>query len=105
MKEPASNQEFKWVDTHCHLQLSKHKISEIDFSNIEYLIIPGVDTKSSIKAREVCDSLPVKGYWSAGLHPHEAKKRHYEKESLEVLFSEAHLIGETVLYYYRNLSS
>ena len=65
----------------------------VRLSNIEYLIIPGVDTKSSIKAREVCDSLPVKGYWSAGLHPHDAKKMHDEKETLEVLFSEAHLIG------------
>ncbi len=105
MIESASNQEFKWVDTHCHLQLSKHKISEIDFSKIEYLIIPGVDTKSSIKAREVCESLPVKSYWSAGLHPHDAKKMENEKETLEALFSEAHLIGETGLDYYRNLSS
>ncbi len=105
MKESASNQEFKWVDTHCHLQLSKHKISEIDFSNIEYLIIPGVDTKSSIKAREVSNSLPINGYWSAGLHPHDAKKMQDEKETLEALFSEAQLIGETGLDYYRNLSS
>ena len=47
MKKSLSNQELKWVDTHCHLQLLKHKISEIDFSNIEYLIIPGVDVDSS----------------------------------------------------------
>ena len=53
MKEYLSNQEFKWVDTHCHLQLAKHEFNELDFSNIEYLIIPGVDSKSSIKAREL----------------------------------------------------
>ena len=105
MKKSLSNQELKWVDTHCHLQLLKHKISEIDFSNIEYLIIPGVDVDSSKKAKEASSSLPIKGYWSAGLHPHDAKKLSTEKEELEVLFSEADLIGETGLDYYRNLSS
>ena len=105
MKKSLSNQELKWVDTHCHLQLLKHKISEIDFSNIEYLIIPGVDVDSSKKAKEASSSLPIKGYWSAGLHPHDAKKLSTEKEELELLFSEADLIGETGLDYYRNLSS
>ena len=105
MKKSSSNQELKWVDTHCHLQLSKNKISEIDFSNIEYLIIPGVDVESSIKAKETSSSLPIKGYWSAGLHPHDAKKLSAQKDELEVLFSEADLIGETGLDYYRNLST
>ena len=105
MKKSSSNQELKWVDTHCHLQLSKNKISEIDFSNIEYLIIPGVDVESSLKAKEISSSLPIKGYWSAGLHPHDAKKLSAQKDELEVLFSEADLIGETGLDYYRNLST
>ena len=105
MKKSSSNQELKWVDTHCHLQLSKNKISEIDFSNIEYLIIPGVDVESSLKAKETSSSLPIKGYWSAGLHPHDAKKLSAQKDELEVLFSEADLIGETGLDYYRNLST
>ena len=105
MKKSLSNQELKWVDTHCHLQLSKNKISEIDFSNIEYLIIPGVDVESSLKAKETSSSLPIKGYWSAGLHPHDAKKLSDQKDELEVLFSEADLIGETGLDYYRNLST
>ena len=105
MKKSSSNQELKWVDTHCHLQLSKNKISEIDFSNIEYLIIPGVDVESSIKAKETSSSIPIKGYWSAGLHPHDAKKLSDQKDELEVLFSEADLIGETGLDYYRNLST
>jgi len=105
VKKSSSNQELKWVDTHCHLQLSKNKISEIDFSNIEYLIIPGVDVESSLKAKETSSSLPIKGYWSAGLHPHDAKKLSAQKDELEVLFSEADLIGETGLDYYRNLST
>ena len=105
MKKSSSNQELKWVDTHCHLQLSKNKITEIDFSNIEYLIIPGVDVESSLKAKETSSSLPIKGYWSAGLHPHDAKKLSAQKDELEVLFSEADLIGETGLDYYRNLST
>ena len=105
MKKSLSNQELKWVDTHCHLQLLKHKISEIDFSNIEYLIIPGVDVDSSKKAKDASSSLHIKGYWSAGLHPHDAKKLSTEKEELDVLFSEADLIGETGLDFYRNFST
>ena len=105
MKKSLSNQELKWVDTHCHLQLLKHKISEIDFSNIEYLIIPGVDVDSSKKAKEASSSLPIKGYWSAGLHPHDAKLLNTQREDLKKLFSEADLIGETGLDFYRNLST
>ncbi len=69
------------------------------------MIIPGVDSKSSIKAKEVTESLPIKGYWSAGLHPHDAKKLEEQKPILAELFLEADLIGETGLDYYRNLSS
>ena len=32
--------EFKWVDTHCHLQLLNEDFDETDFKNIEFLIIP-----------------------------------------------------------------
>tara|TARA_B000000475_G_scaffold114645_1_gene92833 strand:- start:1605 stop:2384 length:780 start_codon:yes stop_codon:yes gene_type:complete len=98
-------EQFKWVDTHCHLQLTKDKIENLYLDNIEYLIIPGVDIESSLEARDVSLSLDKESYWSAGLHPHEADKFENLKETFDDLFIEADLIGETGLDYYRNLST
>ena len=74
MNKNETLEQFKWVDTHCHLQLTKDKIENLYLDNIEYLIIPGVDIESSLEARDVSLSLDKESYWSAGLHPHEADK-------------------------------
>lgn len=105
MNKNETLEQFKWVDTHCHLQLTKDKIEDLYLDNIEYLIIPGVDIKSSLEARDVSLSLDKESYWSAGLHPHEADQFENLKETFDNLFNEADLIGETGLDYYRNLSS
>ena len=105
MKETTINQEPKWVDTHCHLQLTDYNFNDLDFAPIEYLIIPGVDVDSSIKARDISTHLPVKAYWAAGLHPHDAKNLQDQKDELLALIHEADLIGETGLDYYRDHSS
>ena len=44
---------MKWVDTHCHLQLIDETLDSENFHNIEFLIIPGVDFESSLKAKEI----------------------------------------------------
>ena len=72
--------EFKWVDTHCHLQLLNEDFDETHCKNIEFLIIPGVDVKSSLKAKEISSSLDLESYWSAGLHPHDAKLLNTQRE-------------------------
>lgn len=105
MNKNETLEQFKWVDTHCHLQLTKDNIEDLYLDNIEYLIIPGVDVESSIEARSVSKSLDKESYWSAGLHPHEADAFEILKETFDDLFNEADLIGETGLDYYRNLSS
>ena len=105
MNKSKSFIEFKWVDTHCHLQLLNEDFDETDCKNIEFLIIPGVDVKSSLKAKEISSSLDLESYWSAGLHPHDAKLLNTQREDLKKLFSEADLIGETGLDFYRNLST
>ncbi len=97
--------EFKWVDTHCHLQLLDKNLDETHYKNIEFLIIPGVDVKSSFEAKKISSSLDIESYWSAGLHPHDAKLLDAQREELENLFLEADLIGETGLDFYRNLST
>ena len=105
MNKNETLEQFKWVDTHCHLQLTKDNIEDLYLDNLEYLIIPGVDVESSIQARSVSKSLDKESYWSAGLHPHEADAFEILKETFDDLFNEADLIGETGLDYYRNLSS
>ena len=105
MNKNETLEQFKWVDTHCHLQLTKDKIEDLYLENIEYLIIPGIDIQSSLDARDISRSLNKQSYWSAGLHPHEADEFENLKENLDDLFNEADLIGETGLDYYRNLSS
>ena len=72
--------------------------------NLEYVVIPGVDVESSIRAKTVSNSLKKMSYWSAGLHPHQASEFEMLRQQLENLFIEADLIGETGLDYYRSLS-
>ena len=105
MNKSQSFMEIKWVDTHCHLQLLNKNLDENHFKNIEFLVIPGVDVESSSKAKEISSSLEVESYWSAGLHPHDAKLLDTQRHDLEKLFVEADLIGETGLDFYRNLST
>ena len=105
MKETAIKQEPKWVDTHCHLQLTDYDLLSLNYENIEYLILPGVDAESSKKAKDISSKLPVPAYWAAGLHPHDAKNLTAQKDELLKLIAEADLIGETGLDYYRDHSS
>ena len=105
MIKTTINQKPKWVDTHCHLQLADYNLNDLDYASIEYLIIPGVDADSSRKAKDLATQLPVKAYWAAGLHPHDAKNLHEQKDELLTLIRDADLIGETGLDYYRNYSS
>ena len=105
MKETAIKQEPKWVDTHCHLQLTDYDLADLSFEFLEYLILPGVDVDSSKKAKELSSNLPVPAYWAAGLHPHDAKNLIRQKEDLSKLINEADLIGETGLDYYRDHST
>ena len=105
MNKLNSSKKIKWVDTHCHLQLLDENLDANSFKNIEFLIIPGVDVKSSSKAKEISSNLDFESYWSAGLHPHDAKLLDTQRDDLEKLFIEADLIGETGLDFYRNLST
>ena len=82
MNKKKNEKKIKWVDTHCHIQHTDFKIEQLDLSNIEWLLIPGVNAKSSIEASKFALTLPFQSYWSAGLHPHEASNLNKEKEEL-----------------------
>ena len=99
MNKSKTLEQFKWVDTHCHLQLWSNEIDENDLFNLEYVVIPGIDLESSLKAKQVSDSLKKLSFWSAGLHPHQANEFKMLKQSRDKLFDEAALMGETGLDY------
>ena len=88
---------MKWVDTHCHLQLIDERLDSENLHNIEFLIIPGVDFESSLKAKEISSEIDLESYWSAGLHPHDAKLLNSQRQSLENLFQEADSVSYTHL--------
>jgi TatD DNase family protein len=105
VKNNRTLSQYKWVDTHCHLQLMKSSNSESDLFNLHYVIIPGVDVSTSLKAEDMSNSLSMDSYWSAGLHPHEADNLSDCREELYNLMERADLIGETGLDFYRNMST
>jgi len=105
VKNNETLSQYKWVDTHCHLQLMKGNNSESDLFNLHYVIIPGVDVNSSLKAEDMSANLSMDSYWSAGLHPHEADDLSECRTQLYELMERADLIGETGLDFYRNMST
>ena len=104
MSKKNNEKKVKWVDTHCHIQHTDLTIEKLDLSNIEWLLIPGVNVESSEQASAISSSFPSLCYWGAGLHPHEASKIELYKKKLTNLFDQCDAIGETGLDYYRNLS-
>ena len=104
MSKKNIEKKIKWVDTHCHIQHTDLTLENLDLSNIEWLLIPGVNVESSEQASTISSSFPSLCYWAAGLHPHEASKIESYKDNLTDLFQQSDAIGETGLDYYRNLS-
>lgn len=97
---------MKWVDTHCHLQLDGRDPRELidRATDVEWIVVPGIDAESSSGAIELARVFPDKVFPTAGLHPHSADQWGLERESLRDLASEAVAIGETGLDFYRDLS-
>jgi TatD DNase family protein len=96
-----------WVDTHCHLQLDDRPAEELlaRATEVDWLVVPGVDVASSRAARSLAARYGDRLRWSAGLHPHDAEHWHDQRDHIEELVVEAAAVGETGLDYYRNLSS
>ena len=95
-----------WVDTHCHLQLDDRDPQLLldRAGDVRFLVVPGVDLKSSRSARTLARQHPGRIRFTAGLHPHDATSWRNERDDLLPLMQEAAAIGETGLDYYRRLS-
>jgi len=64
------------------IPFTDYDLLSLNYENIEYLILPGVDAESSKKAKDISSKLPVPAYWAAGLHPHDAN--HQEKSNVKI---------------------
>lgn len=95
-----------WVDTHCHLQLDARPADELidRAADVEWLVVPGVDARTSQAAAELADRYPGRLEWTAGLHPHDAERWPGEEAEITRLAARAAAVGECGLDYYRNLS-
>lgn len=102
------------VDTHCHLYLPSLKanasrlVDEALNAGVRYIIVPGLDHKTSLEAQELARSYePV--YYAAGVHPAEVGGHHrFDAERFFAAFvGDPKLvgIGEIGLDAYRNRSA
>lgn len=95
-----------WVDSHCHLQLTDQEPSVLlaRAPDVDWLVVPGIDTASSAAAIVLADRYPDRIVATVGLHPHEAHKWVVERPSIVDQAGRAVAIGEIGLDFYRDLS-
>ena len=96
----------RWVDTHCHLQLSSEPAIDLieRAEDVAWMVVPGVDLESTVAARRLAADYPDRLLFAAGLHPHDASKWPEQRDGLAPYFRDAVAIGEIGLDFYRNLS-
>ncbi len=95
-----------WVDTHCHLQLDDRDPAQLldRAAEVSWVVVPGVDARSSRRALELASSHRDQVLATVGLHPHEADSWEQQKAEIARLAESAAAIGETGLDFYRNLA-
>lgn len=95
-----------WVDTHCHLQLDDRPPEDLleRASNVDWVVVPGVDAASSAASLDLAAMFPGRVFGTAGLHPHGASGWRSEREAISELAVRSAALGETGLDFYRELS-
>ena len=95
-----------WVDTHCHLQLDdRDSAALLDRApDVEWVVVPGVDARSSAAAVRLAEQFPSRVFSTAGLHPHDASSWPAQEEAIKEMSKQVVAIGETGLDFYRDLS-
>jgi len=96
-----------WVDTHCHLQLSdddpRAMLERAANADVAWVVVPGVDAATSAAASALAE-VHEQVRWTAGLHPHEARRWPQQEAAIIEMASRAAAVGECGLDFYRNLS-
>lgn len=103
------------TDTHCHLNLAqfdhdREKVirKAIDDSNIQRILIPGLDNGTSVKIIQLCQQYKENLFPALGIHPNSLIENvNQELNNLrKTLFSvKAVCVGEIGLDYYRKNNS
>ena len=101
--------EFRWVDTHCHLQHAafdgdRAEVLERSLAQLDWLIVIGDSVASS---EQGCAMAGPRVHATVGIHPHEAK--HADAAALEAIETLARregvcAIGEIGLDYHYDFS-
>lgn len=94
-----------WVDTHCHLQLIESDPDALlnRATDVEWVVVPGVDLASSEASLELAHRRSDV-VATAGLHPHDAEHWPEQRDGIVALLPHVGAVGETGLDYYRNLA-
>ena len=95
-----------WVDSHCHLQLDGRPAEDLlgRAAGVDWLVVPGIDARSSLAALDLARRFPGRLLPTAGLHPHDAEQWPAQHQPIAALAPLVCAIGETGLDFYRNLS-
>ncbi|HWB90189.1 MAG TPA: TatD family hydrolase [Acidimicrobiia bacterium] len=97
---------MSWVDSHCHLQLDGRPSQELldRASEVDWVVVPGVDAVSSRAAITLAEEHPGRVLATAGLHPHDAEDWPAQRDEISGLAGKVAAIGETGLDFYRDLA-
>ena len=103
---PGTVSPMGWVDTHCHLQLDERNPETLmaRAEAVDWVVVPGVDLRSSKDSIELAAKHPGRVLATAGLHPHDAERWPSEGDGIAEMARKVAAIGETGLDFYRNLS-
>lgn len=76
------------TDTHTHLYLDEYKedvrqvISKALQNNVEYFLMPNIDSSTIMKMNTLCDEFPDKVFPMIGLHPTSVKENYLDELSI-----------------------
>jgi TatD DNase family protein len=103
---PAPSESPRWVDTHCHLQLTDAEPRTLldRAADVEWVVVPGIDLASSLESLALAELFPGRVLPTAGLHPHDADRWPQEADAIAGLLDRVAAVGECGLDFYRNLS-
>ena len=91
---------MKLIDTHCHLYLEDFDLDQEQLvekakdSGIDVLLLPNVDTSTTVRMHDLCDRHPKFAYPMMGLHPTSVENDYVERlKTIESFLSKRSYCG------------